>query len=177
MSQSKKEYRQRLKKAVNQLNDCDQRSISICNQLKKSLKKNAFKVICGFYPLKSEPDIRPVLEWVIQKKGLLVLPRWTETGYQLAACYDLKTLVCNEHRIFEPDFESEYVNKNDIDCCLVPGIGFDLMNNRLGRGKGHYDRLLVDINATILGVCFDVQVVNKLPVEPHDVALSDVIFG
>jgi 5-formyltetrahydrofolate cyclo-ligase len=58
---------------------------------------------------------------------------------------------------------------------LVPGVAFDLHGGRLGRGKGYYDRLLKELRGTTCGVAFDQQVVEAIPVEPHDVRLDHVL--
>ncbi len=63
-----------------------------------------------------------------------------------------------------------------VDWALVPGVAFDECADRLGRGAGHYDRLLPTLRADALrwALCFDCQIVPRLPVEPHDVPLDGV---
>ena len=62
-----------------------------------------------------------------------------------------------------------------IDLILVPGVAFDKFGNRLGRGKGYYDKVLKQTEAYKLGVCFDFQLVERVPVEPHDVKMDRVV--
>ena len=62
-----------------------------------------------------------------------------------------------------------------IDLILVPGVAFDKFGNRLGRGKGYYDKVLKQTGAYKLGVCFDFQLVERMPVEPHDVKMDRVV--
>ena len=62
-----------------------------------------------------------------------------------------------------------------IDLILVPGVAFDKSGNRLGRGKGYYDKVLKQMGAYKLGVCFDFQLVERVPVEPHDVKMDRVV--
>lgn len=62
-----------------------------------------------------------------------------------------------------------------IDLILVPGVAFDKSGNRLGRGKGYYDKVLKQTGAYKLGVCFDFQLVECVPVEPHDVKMDRVV--
>lgn len=62
-----------------------------------------------------------------------------------------------------------------IDLILVPGVAFDKSGNRLGRGKGYYDKVLKQTGAYKLGVCFDFQLVERVPVEPHDVKMDRVV--
>ena len=51
---------------------------------------------------------------------------------------------------------------------VVPGVGFDRTGRRLGQGGGYYDRVLAACKRPAVGLAFSVQVVDELPVEPHD---------
>lgn len=63
-----------------------------------------------------------------------------------------------------------------IDMIVVPGVAFDHHNNRMGRGRGFYDRMLKNTpNAFKVGVAFDFQVMEQIPTEPFDVAMNQVI--
>lgn len=66
-----------------------------------------------------------------------------------------------------------------IDLLVVPGVAFTREGARLGRGKGYYDRYLAqdEVHAYCVGVCFAHQLVDELPVEPHDRAMDAVRFG
>ena len=66
---------------------------------------------------------------------------------------------------------------NDIDLIIVPGLAFDSNGNRLGRGKGYYDRLLKGVNAFKVGICFDFQIVEKVPTGTNDIPVDKVIWG
>jgi 5-formyltetrahydrofolate cyclo-ligase len=65
----------------------------------------------------------------------------------------------------------------DIDLVIVPGIAFDKKGNRLGRGKGYYDRFLSEIpkGIPLIGLAFDFQLVDRLPHLAHDLPLDKVI--
>ena len=74
--------------------------------------------------------------------------------------------------VLEPGAECPVVPFSALDLVLVPGIAFDRAGNRLGRGRGFYDRMLaLSPDAVSCGVGFDGQVVARVPVEPHDVKL------
>lgn len=78
--------------------------------------------------------------------------------------------------ILEPD-SSENVNISNIDLVIAPGVAFDLSGGRIGRGKGYYDRLLTDTNIYKIGVCFDFQLVECVPIDEHDILMNKIIFG
>lgn len=64
-----------------------------------------------------------------------------------------------------------------IDLILVPGVAFDRAGNRLGRGRGYYDKVLKQTRAHKAGIAFDFQMVEQVPVEPHDVRMDSVVFS
>jgi 5-formyltetrahydrofolate cyclo-ligase len=83
-------------------------------------------------------------------------------------------MIGESYGIKEP--EGEPFNEIDkIDLIIVPGVAFDVKNNRLGRGKAYYDNLLIKTRALKVGVCFDFQLLNSVPVEEHDVKMDLVI--
>ncbi|MBR1792870.1 MAG: 5-formyltetrahydrofolate cyclo-ligase [Bacteroidales bacterium] len=69
-----------------------------------------------------------------------------------------------------------FVQLGDIDVAVVPGVAFDRFRNRMGRGRGFYDRLLKNMpNAYKVGVAFDFQLLDSIPVDPHDVCMDCVV--
>ncbi len=63
-----------------------------------------------------------------------------------------------------------------IEMIIVPGVAFDRHNNRMGRGRGFYDRLLKTTpNAVKVGVAFDFQMFDTIPTEPFDVPMDLVV--
>lgn len=66
---------------------------------------------------------------------------------------------------------------DEVDVVIVPGVAFTVDGRRLGQGGGWYDRFLAGLreDAVAIGVCFAAQVVDDVPVEPHDVMLDVVV--
>ncbi len=64
-----------------------------------------------------------------------------------------------------------------IDMVIVPGVAFDCECNRLGRGRGFYDRLLSGMRPGVVtvGVGYDFQLIDHVPVEEHDIKLDYVV--
>jgi 5-formyltetrahydrofolate cyclo-ligase len=65
----------------------------------------------------------------------------------------------------------------DIDLVIVPGLGFDAAGNRLGRGRGFYDRFLShpDFVGVACALGFEEQFVEKVPVSPHDIPVHMLV--
>ncbi|MBQ0043720.1 MAG: 5-formyltetrahydrofolate cyclo-ligase [Bacteroidales bacterium] len=78
--------------------------------------------------------------------------------------------------IMEPMEEARTVDPSEIELAFIPGVGFDRSGNRLGRGKGFYDRLLPSLNCPLIGVCRDFQIVEDgIPADPWDRKVDKVV--
>ena len=79
--------------------------------------------------------------------------------------------------ILEPVGEL-YTDYDAIDLIVVPGVAFDRHGNRLGRGRGYYDKILKETHvARKVGICFGFQFVEEVPVDELDVRMDLVIHG
>lgn len=81
------------------------------------------------------------------------------------------------YKIKQPKGDStKEIDLSQIDLVLVPGLAFDRNGYRLGRGAGYYDRFLESLpHIPHIGLAFDFQVLDRLPLEPHDQPVTKVI--
>ena len=83
------------------------------------------------------------------------------------------TFAIGDFNILEPQNEPYTGN---FDLIVVPGVAFDRQGNRIGRGKGYYDRFLCQhLDVKRIGICFDFQLVDEVPAEPFDIRMDEVI--
>ena len=153
-------------------------SVDLCARVKASSAWQSARAVLLFFPLASEPDISPLLADALAAGKLLALPRFNAAtnGYEAVRVCDLaRELVVGPFQVREPVAACPVVELKRLDLALVPGLGFDARGYRLGRGKGHYDRLLAGFTGMKIGVAFDFQIVAEVPCEPHDVALDAVV--
>ena len=116
-----------------------------------------------------EIDISSALpRWADEKE--LLLPAM-ENGLIVPKKY-VPQLVRGDFGVMQP--EGGPFPIDEIDCIIVPGLGFTLEGARLGRGKGCYDRFLVGTKASKMGLCFSEQILDRLIVEPHDIFMDFV---
>ncbi len=66
---------------------------------------------------------------------------------------------------------------DQIDLAIIPGVAFDKSGNRLGRGKGYYDRFLSNFTGYKIGLCYDFQKLDFIPTEKFDVKMDKIISG
>jgi len=86
-------------------------------------------------------------------------------------------LEIGSYNILEP--KKEYIKRasiDKIDLIIVPGVGFDKRGNRIGHGIGYFDKLLQDSNyASHIGLAFELQIVDSISTEKHDISLNKII--
>ncbi len=107
----------------------------------------------------------------------IVFPRVTAlAGIDFCEINDAAQLQPASFGLLEPSSAISPVNIGSIDAFVVPALAFDLLGNRLGWGKGHYDRTLAqNSHATRVGLCFQEQIEPSLPCEPTDQSMDWVI--
>ena len=128
-----------------------------------------------FAPLPEELDVWALLIGALSAGKRVALPRFVAETRSYEACQILDPQVdvqAGHFGIREPTRRCTRLPSNRLDLILVPGVAFDLHGRRLGRGKGYYDQLLRTLRGTRCGVAFDQQIVEEIPVAPHDVPLD-----
>lgn len=112
----------------------------------------------------------PHLDWENRTMQALALPK--------APGLDESMLKVQRHGVPEPAL-GEAVDAASLSAILVPGLSFDRLGGRLGRGAGFYDRFLSGIpagsSALLIGVCFELQLVEQVPMETHDRRVERVV--
>ena len=137
--------------------------------------KEAHTILC-YYSLPDEVDTHAFVEELRTTGKTVLLPKVTGDGIMELRRYDGKdSMHIGAYGIMEP-VGSLFTNYEDIDVALIPGVAFDKGGNRLGRGKGFYDRILPSLkNARKIGVCFPFQYIASVPAEKHDIPVDQVI--
>jgi 5-formyltetrahydrofolate cyclo-ligase len=135
-------------------------------------------VIAGYLPIRSEPDLRPMLARLRERGARLCLPvvldRETIVFREFVRGADL---VRTGFGTSGPGPEAEVL---EPDVLIMPLSSFDARGNRLGYGAGHYDRAIARLRASgrsplLIGTAFSMQEVEALPAEDHDVALDMIL--
>ncbi|MBO5788081.1 MAG: 5-formyltetrahydrofolate cyclo-ligase [Bacteroidaceae bacterium] len=151
------------------------RSLSLSTEVKRHLSVSGARVVALFSPLPSEPQIWPLVK-ELSLFMTVVLPR-VEGEIMNFYCYNPDRMVCGALGVMEPD-GGEPVMPYEIDVVVVPGVVFTKDGARMGRGKGYYDKYLSqhDFRGVKIGVCYAEQIVDVLPIEPHDVRMDVVLY-
>jgi 5-formyltetrahydrofolate cyclo-ligase len=153
---AKAALRSRMRQRLTELSsdEQDSRSQQICERIVRSPEWQKANRIALFVPLRSEPDISGLNE-------------------EARSAQKVITTIAPTIRV-----ETELQFGTDkIDLIVVPGLAFSRDGHRLGRGGGFFDRLLAGpaAEAYKLGVRFDFQLLESIPIEPHDIVMDTVV--
>ena len=141
---------------------------------------SSFSIIGSFVSTKYEINTS-LLNLAILKRKKLILLKITNDELIPYHVENIQTqLIKNKmFNLFEPNpYKCKKINIEELDCILIPGIIFDKKNNRLGYGKGFYDKLLTKAKkAFFIGLGYKIQLYPKiLPYEKHDVSLHTIFL-
>jgi 5-formyltetrahydrofolate cyclo-ligase len=151
----------------------EEASAMICEILRNFEPLQKSRSLAIFAPLPDEPNITPIIKSLFTNKQV-ALPRIGELDEcDFAWAESLADLPRDKFGIVTPLADAEAAKT--LDLILVPAVAIDKRGNRLGRGKGVYDRLLAESSAIKIAVIFDYQFVRRIATEEHDVAVDGVI--
>ena len=106
----------------------------------------------------------------------VVLPRVTGPATMELCLYDGPVSLSEGAFGIMESTGQAFTAYQEIDLAVVPGMAFDAQGNRLGRGRGYYDRLLPLLpRAYKIGLCFPFQLIGNVPTQPTDIAMDEVI--
>ncbi len=159
------------------LQNRQEKSQIICKTvLQSELFKNA-KTVFVFLSFGSEIDTSLIVKTCFEQGKKVCVPVCKKNCLMDAVSIEnLDDMVYNNYGILEPKDLLQTVDKQDIDVIIVPGSVFDRELNRMGYGKGYYDRYFVGTKAKRVALAFDIQVQNKtIPVGEHDVKMHCIV--
>ena len=162
------------------------------------------RVILAYYSLPDEVNTHQLIDDLVAEGKTVLLPKVLDTTTMELRLYTgPHDLAPGPFGIMEPS-GSQYSpssfllppssKTSSIDVALIPGVAFDALGHRLGRGRGYYDRFLrtmgtvpsvssaanfrgtvPSVRSRLIGLCFDFQKVPSVPVDPTDIPVDQVI--
>lgn len=170
----KKEIRKEIKKLRLALSNEEKENYSekVFLRIEELKEFKSSQNILLYYSLPDElPTLKVLKRWNQEKN--IFLPRVNGENLDILRYHEDK-LDVGAFDIEEP-LGYDLVNPKEIDLIIVPAVAFDKKYNRLGRGKGYYDRLLSESKAVKIGVGYDFQLFDNLPTESHDIPMDIII--
>ena len=137
--------------------------------------------VCFYVSLPTEVDTSSMIDQSLEMGKRVVVPLSDLENKELKL-YQIEDrredLRQGTFGVFEPrPDKTKPVDFKKVDCVVIPGVVFDKEKNRIGRGKGFYDRFLEKLGPQVfkIGLAFSFQVVQEIPHDHHDVSLNFVL--
>lgn len=173
--ETKKELRSHMitmRKNMSQ-DDFYNKSADICKKISGHGKFQNANIIYCYDNINNEVSLYQLQKEILRSGKILGLPRIDKGIMNFYVINDFDDLTPGYMGIFEP---KDYCkNAPAPDLVLVPGVAFTNEGFRLGYGGGYYDRFLSETDAYSIGIAYDFQIVDSLPVEEHDMRLNEII--
>lgn len=178
IKEQKKEIRKAIKGKKKEYGEAAllEKSQAVQQNLFKEVDFSPYRTILLYYALPDEVNTNLLLSSLSNHLGgdkRIILP--VVSGDILILKEFIPDEVANGYmNILEPQ-KGEHINPSEIEIAVIPGIAFDSKCNRMGRGKGFYDKLLPNMTCKTIGLGFDFQIVESIPCEKFDKTLDMVI--
>ncbi len=175
---TKKELRQivRRRKSLYSESELKTWSRQIADKILRLPQVQKARTIMIYCSLPDEVDTHEMIKDLKEMGKKILLPAVvSDTEMELRLYENDKDLQIGKFNIMEPVGKA-FNNVEEIDVMIIPGMGFDRQGNRLGRGKGYYDRFL-SLAPRIFkaGICFHFQLFEQVPTDIHDIRMDTVV--
>ncbi len=148
-------------------------SLAIAERLEQVPEFRAANCLCAYVSTGQEVGTHGLIRQLLASGREVVVPVFRDRRYGVGRVQDFDADLRPGHwGILEP----QSVRAGGVpDVWLVPGVAFDGHGYRLGHGKGYFDQLLAGQSGVKIGLAYDFQVVESVPVAAHDVRLDYII--
>lgn len=137
------------------------------------------EIMMIYLSLAQEADTTPIVLRAWQDHKKVVAPQVSWEGRQMVPVEirNLNEDVSDSQFGYREPIRGLPIPIGLIDLVIVPGLGFDPYGNRVGRGRGFYDRFLgrPEFKGVACGLCIEAQVVKSIAAGPHDIKMSMLV--
>lgn len=153
------------------------RGVAAAARLRAELEYQRARTLLTFLSRPDEIDTDPLIRAALNDGYIVAAPRvdWEACTMLPVRLLGLSRLdVATDPRGLRTPLHGDALRISDIELVVAPGLAFDAAGGRLGRGGGHFDRLLADpeCRAARCGFAIEEQILNFVPQEPHDQRMS-----
>ena len=157
--------------------EVEKKSSLIIKNLEKFIK-NAENVMI-FMDMKNEVRITKLMELYPEKNFFISKITDSKNREMKINKYNENELVLHKFGYYESS-SNDFYDEKILDIVIVPAIAFDFWKNRIGFGGGYYDTFLKKVReknkkVLFIGVCYNFQIIDKIPTEEHDMVVSFVV--
>lgn len=154
-----------------------EKSIAICEKIAALPEFEKCDALLIYAPIKSEADPTYLFEIAKEKSIRVAFPISIKDSFELDFRFvdSLDSLCSGAYGIREPHSDAPRATFTEKSICIVPALAFDSAGNRLGYGKGFYDRFLKGFNGLSIGITYQELKCSALPYERTDVPVDIII--
>lgn len=176
--ETKKEIREICKKKRDELDKefCKAKSMDIQKRiLSMTCFEEAENILC-YFAIRNEPDLSFLMEEALRLGKKVFLPKVQREDIFFYEIQDLKDCEIGAFSIMEPKMQEMYKEDDASSLVLVPGIAFSTSGERIGFGKGFYDRFLGrHKNLMKIGICYDSFISYKWKADTYDERMNLIV--
>ena len=132
-------------------------------------------LILIYVSLKDEVDTIKLIKHSLQEGKKVAVPKCKENDIVFYYINSLADLEKGNFEILEPKIKEEVSDFNN-SICIIPGVLFDKQNNRIGYGRGFYDRFLEKYTGIKIGLTYKECICDKIDTDENDVEMDKVVF-
>lgn len=156
--------------------EVDNKSKVITEKFLESEEYKKAKIIMSYMSIKNEIDMETINKKILEDGKKLVLPvmikeKTTIRAVEVDNICEMATMAFG---VKEPKGGKE-IMISEIDLIVVPGVAFDKNGNRIGFGKGFYDRFLYKTEVKKIALCYDFQIIDEIESERHDTPVEMIL--
>ncbi len=170
----KNALRQEMKQKRREYKEKQSASIKACNHLINTEEYKKAKCVCVYMSAFGEVDTSYIIFDCLKKGKRILLPVTNIETTTLSLAEFNGEFKKGAYGINEPETVIS-AGFDEPDFIVVPGICFDKRGNRIGFGKGYYDRLLAETKEFKAGLCYDFQVIETIDSDIHDIKMDAII--
>lgn len=153
-------------------------SSQICNALcQHEIYKNSTSVLI-YLPIDNEVETNNIIEQMQIDNKKIFAPRVLDFDKGEMEFYQIKKgteYIVSDKDILEPIPSDFMYMQTENTLCITPGLVFDKNKNRIGYGKGFYDRFFERVSCAKIGLCYDFQIVEQVPISVNDKKMDVII--
>ena len=184
IQRAKRELRKRIGDVRRALPEADKERLSrlISSHLIESPRYRTAQTVMLYVNLPDEVRTGQLLLDAAERGKKVVIPYCAGDRLELFCIEGLDELAAGTFGVLEPKPQlrgdpARMISAERLDLIVVPGVAFDRQGGRLGRGKAYYDGLLREVrpDTFLVAPAFECQMVDKVPMQPHDVPMHQII--
>lgn len=134
------------------------------------------KVLMAYLSMAEEVQLNEIISAALSEKKIVAVPLIAGREMHAVRLKNLDAVEVGAYGIATVTGEKFFVDAEEIDCVITPGLAFDADCCRLGRGAAFYDKFFPRaVHAKKIALAYDCQIVEKVPIAPHDFPVDAVI--